>query len=127
MNLLSDERASVNGQINDVCGQIIDTQTAVHNKNAPRSVAESRTRSRANERPAPVELCRDAVQYRLHDELEDIHSSVVELTNQHSDLNLQLRALRRAELDLSEDIAVKKNSLEIDNSCVVLRKYRAVG
>lgn len=123
MNLLSDERASVNNQINDVCGQIIDTQSAVHNKNAPRSVAESRTRSRANERPAPVELCRDAVQYRLHDELEDIHSSVVELTSQHSDLNLQLRALRRAELDLSEDIAVKVNSLEIDNSCVVLRKY----
>merc|ERR1712139_543463 len=123
MNLLNDERAAVQSQINDVGGQIDETATAVRAKDAPRSVAENRTRSRAAQRPAPVELCRDAVQYRLHDELDDIHSSVLELTRQHGELNVQLRALRRAELDLSEDIAVKKNSLEIDHSCVVLRKY----
>ena len=86
-------------------------------------MAESRTRSRATSRPAPVELCRDAVQYRLHDELGDIQSSVAELTEQLNDLNIQLKALKRAELDLSEDISVKTVSLEIENSCVVLRSY----
>jgi len=125
-NMLQEERNSVNNQINDVGGQIDETSNAIAAKNAPRSVAEQRTRSRATDRPAPVELCRDAVQYRLHDELEDIHSSVVELTSKHNELNTQLRALRRAQLDLEEDIQVKTNSLEIDDACVVLRDYEII-
>lgn len=126
MNNLIKERADVNDQINDVCGQIDETELAIQNKNAPRSVAESRTRSRAQERPAPVELCRDAVQYRLHDELGDIQAAVEELLNQHASLNSQLRALRRAELDLAEDIHVKSTSLSIDNDCVAVRKYEII-
>merc|ERR1711881_428159 len=90
---------------------------------AKKNLAEERTRSRANRRPAPVELCRDAVQYRLHDELDDIHESVIELTDKLNNLNIQLRALKRAQLDLEEDIEVKRISLEIDNACVTLRSY----
>jgi len=126
MNNLIAERASVNDQINDVGGAISETEQAIRNKNPPRSVAETRTRSRAQQRPAPVELCRDAVQYRLHDELADIHSSVAELSAQHAGLNQQLRALRRAELDLAEDIEVKVRSLEIDNDCMAVRKYEII-
>ena len=126
MNNLIKERADVNDQINDVGGQISETGQAVHNKNAPRSVAETRTRSRAQNRPAPVELCRDAVQYRLHDELGDIQAAVEELSQQHGALNSQLRALRRAELDLAEDIEVKRTSLEIDNDCMAVRKYEII-
>jgi len=122
-NNLEKERQDVNTHINSVCGQISETEKAIAAKNAPKTVAESRTKSRATSRPAPVELCRDAVQYRLHDELGDIHSSVMELTQQLNDLNVQLKALKRAELDLSEDISVKTVSLEIENSCVVLRSY----
>lgn len=126
MNNLIAERESVISQINDVGGQISDTELAIQNKNAPRSVAETRTKSRAQQRPAPVELCRDAVQYRLHDELDDISSAVSELSAQHAALNAQLRALRRAELDLEEDIAVKRRSLEIDNNCMAVRKYEII-
>lgn len=120
---LEKEKCDVLCQINAICGQITETETAIASKNAPKSVAECRTRSRATSRPAPVELCRDAVQYRLHDELDDIMSSVLELVQQLENLNTQLKALNRAELDLTEDIAVKSKSLEIDNSCVVLRNY----
>lgn len=120
---LEKEKSDVNDQINAICGQISETELAIASKNAPKSVAENRTKSRATSRPAPVELCRDAVQYRLHDELEDIMSSVLELNYQLENLNTQLKALKRAELDLSEDIDVKSKSLEIDNSCVVLRNY----
>ena len=73
-----------------------------------------------------MELCRDAVQYRLHDELGDIQAAVEELSAQHADLNSQLRALRRAELDLAEDIEVKRTSLGIDNDCVAVRKYEII-
>lgn len=126
MNNLIAERESVLSQINDVGGQIGDTELAIQNKNAPRSVAETRTKSRAQQRPAPVELCRDAVQYRLHDELDDISAAVSELSHQHAALNAQLRALRRAELDLEEDIEVKRQSLDIDNNCVAVRKYEII-
>jgi len=125
-NRLQCERDSVNQQINDVGAQIEETQCAISAKDAPRSVAETRTRSRATSRPAPVELCRDAVQYRLHDELSDIHASVAELSNMHNELNVQLRALRRALLDLEEDIEVKTNSLAIDDACTHIRTYEII-
>lgn len=122
-NNLEVERTHVENQINAVCAQIDDTQAAIQAKNAPRGVAEERTRSRATQRPAPIELCRDAVQYRLHDELDDIHQSVLQLSQKLAELNVQLKALRRAQLDLDEDIQVKRRSLEIDNVCVALRSY----
>jgi tektin-1 len=120
---LEKEKQDIGMQIDAICGQITETEKAIAAKNAPKTVAEVRTRSRATSRPAPVELCRDAVQYRLHDELDDIMSSVLELVQQLESLTTQLKALKRAELDLSEDISVKIRSLEIDNSCVVLRNY----
>jgi len=120
---LEGERSEILEQINQICGQISSTESAIKAKNAPKSVAEERTRSRATNRPAPVELCRDAVQYRLMDELEDIHSSVLELNDKLHQLKFQLNALNRAELDVSEDISVKTQSLEIDNACVAIRVF----
>lgn len=120
---LENSRAAVGQQIDEVCAQIDETQQAIACKQQPRSVAQERTRSRAQERPAPIELCKDAVQYRLHNELDDIDASVQELSQKWDELNVQLRALRRAQLDLEEDIAVKKNSLDIDNACVTIRNY----
>lgn len=122
-NNLELEKSSVETQINCVCTQIDGTHNAILAKNAPKSVAEERTRSRATNRPAPVELCKDAVQFRLHDELDEIHESVMQLSEKLEELNIQLRALKRAQLDLEEDICVKKQSLDIENSCVVLRSY----
>lgn len=120
-NNLETEKQDVSNEINNICGQIESTENAIAAKNAPKSVAEVRTRSRATNRPVPVELCRDAVQYRLHDELSDIHCSVMELAQKLAQLNSQLQALKRAKLDLEEDIAVKTNSIEIENRNVALR------
>jgi hypothetical protein len=59
-------------------------------------------------------------------ELGDIQAAVEELSGQHVALNSQLRALRRAELDLAEDIEVKRTSLGIDNGCMEVRKYEII-
>jgi len=120
---LEQSRDECSHQIQCVANQIDGTKQAINSKNAPRSVAEERTKSRAYNRPAPIELCQDAVQYRLHDEISDIDDSVRELKIKLFELNTQLKALRRAELDLQEDIDVKTNSLNIDNTCVNVRSY----
>jgi len=120
---LETEKHHVSEHIGAVSKQIEDTIVAISNKNAPRYVAEERTHSRAQNRPKPIELCRDNVQYRLLDELDDINNSVKELNEKKNTLNSQLKSLRRAQLDLEEDIEVKKKSLDIDNSCVVVRSF----
>lgn len=69
---LEQSRDECSHQIQCVANQIDETRQAINSKNAPRSVAEERTKNRAYNRPAPIELCQDAVQYRLHDEISDI-------------------------------------------------------
>ena len=75
-------------------------------------VAQSRLETRQH-RPN-VELCRDAVQYRLIEEVNEISDSVAQLQARLRDSNSSLKGLVRNQLELEEDIAVKANTLFID-------------
>ena len=84
-------------------------------------VAQSRLETRQH-RPN-VELCRDAVQYRLIEEVNEISDSVAQLQARLRDSNSSLKGLVRNQLELEEDIAVKANTLFIDEvECMGMRK-----
>ena len=70
-----------------------------------------------------MELCRDPVQYRLVEEVSIIESSVSQLQARLAQSHDSLKALVRRKLDLEDDIAVKANTLFIDETeCMGMRK-----
>ena len=70
-----------------------------------------------------VELCRDAAQYRLVEEMEELESSLCQLTVRLADTHDSLKGLTRSQLDLEDDIQVKTNSLFIDEvQCMGMRR-----
>lgn len=96
-------------------------QKAISDKEAPLKLAHTRLDNRS-ERPN-VELCRDPVQYRLVEEVDLIETSVSRLIERLAESQDALKALIRRQLDLEEDIAVKANSLFIDETeCMGMRK-----
>lgn len=70
-----------------------------------------------------VELCRDAVQYRLIEEVHEITESVERLSDTLAQAEKSLKGLNRRRLDLEEDIEVKANTLFVDEvECMGMRK-----
>lgn len=69
------------------------------------------------------ELVKDPVQYRLVEEVELLDQSVAQLQDHYLQSEATLKKLNRTQLVLEEDIAVKTNSLAIDQGqCMSLRK-----
>ena len=94
---------------------------SIADKELPMKLAQTRLNTRTN-RPN-VELCRDPVQYRLIEEVHELDSSVANLEDRHSEAQASLKGLIRNQLDLEEDIAVKSNTLFIDEvECMGMRK-----
>lgn len=84
-------------------------------------LAQTRLDTRT-ERPN-VELCRDPVQYRLISEVGEIESSIMQLQERLAQTEDSLKGLIRNELALEEDIAIKSNTLFIDEvECMGMRK-----
>lgn len=84
-------------------------------------VAQTRLETRQH-RPN-VELCRDAVQYKLIEEVHEISDSVGQLQARLRDANSSLKGLVRNQLELEEEIAIKANTLFIDEvECMGMRK-----
>ena len=84
-------------------------------------LAHTRLKYRS-ERPNK-ELVRDPVQYGLVEEVEKIDQSVLKLQDHYLQSEATLKKLNCNQLVLEEDIAVKTNSLMIDQEqCVALRK-----
>lgn len=72
------------------------------------------------------ELVRDPVQYKLVDEVKEIEDSVRFLQQHYAQSQQALKKLNRNQLILEEDIAIKTNSLQIDqDQCMSLRKELA--
>ena len=95
--------------------------TGIQDKEAPLKVSETRLDNRTD-RPN-VELCRDAVQYRLVEEVGELHGSVAALQDKLAQSEGSLKGLVRRQLELEEDIEVKANSLFIDETqCMGIRK-----
>ena len=91
---------------------ISSLQQSIAEKEAPLKVAQTRLDNRT-ERPN-VELCRDRVQYRLVGEVGEITYNIQRLKEMLAESEKSLKALRRTQLTLEEDIEIKVKSLFID-------------
>ena len=96
-------------------------QRAIADKENPMKLAQTRLVSRT-ERPN-VELCRDGVQYRLVEEVTIIGQSVDKLRQSLAEAEEAAKALRRQQLEIEDDLAVKGNTLYIDETeCAGIRR-----
>lgn len=123
-----DTKEKLEGHLSKVLAQIKDMEDnmarlagAAQDKQAPMRLAETRLENRSK-RPN-VELCRDHVQYRLVEEVEEINESVASLHERYAQSEESLKGLIRRQLELEEDIGVKADSLYIDDTeCMGMRK-----
>ncbi|TGZ67217.1 hypothetical protein CRM22_004892 [Opisthorchis felineus] len=70
-----------------------------------------------------VELCRDAAEYRLIQEVDEITTDVAELRHRLKLAHDSLKALCRRQLDLEEEIQIKAATLFIDEvQCMGMRE-----
>ena len=96
-------------------------QEAIYSKTKPMQLSHTRLDLRSY-RPNN-ELVHDPVQYELVHEVREIEDSVQRLQDHYLQSNATLKRLNRNQLILEEDIAIKTNSLHIDqNQCMELRK-----
>jgi len=116
-----DHHAKVLAEIKEVEETIEKLGKAIAEKQPPLMVAETRLNERTD-RPN-IELCRDAPQYRLIGEVAQINESIRRLHEQLCEAQEQLKQLIRNQLQLEEDIDIKKHTLEIDRElCLPERK-----
>ena len=109
------------GQIKEIEENISRLKKAIADKEAPMKLAHTRLDTRT-ERPN-VELCRDAVQYRLIEEVGELEQTLAQLQARLADTEDSLKGLTRNQLDLEDDIQVKSNTLFIDEvECMGMRK-----
>lgn len=114
--------------LNKVLGQIREMEDnqrrlekAISEKENPLKLAETRLDYRT-ERPN-VENCRDSAQYRLVEEVGELHASLAALHDSRAKTQDSLKALKRRKLELEEDIHLKGEALCIDESeCMAMRK-----
>ncbi|XP_076996473.1 tektin-4 [Tamandua tetradactyla] len=107
-------------EITDQEHNVAALKQAIGAKEAPLKVAQSRLYQRSH-RPN-VELCRDAAQFRLVSEVEELHGSLAALKEKLLEAEQSLRNLEDTRMALEKDIAVKTHSLFIDRQqCLALR------
>jgi tektin-1 len=113
--------AKVKRQMMEVEDTAERLRRAIAEKEAPMKLAQTRLESRGA-RPN-VELCRDAVQYRLVEEVSIIGESVDKLRQMLASAEDSLKALRRRQLEIEDDLAIKANTLYIDETeCAGIRR-----
>ncbi|XP_066492062.1 tektin-1 [Tiliqua scincoides] len=120
-SLLEAHLAKVMEEINSQEKNREALQKAIQDKEGPAKVAQTRLEARTH-RPN-VELCRDAVQYRLMQEMEEISHNIQRLKETHGKVEAELKGLARQQLSLEEEIEVKANTLYIDEVlCMQMRE-----
>ncbi|XP_040087913.1 tektin-4 [Oryx dammah] len=109
-------------EITDQEHNIAALKQAIKDKEAPLKVAQTRLYQRSH-RPT-VELCRDAAQFRLVSEVEELNLSLAALKEKLLEAEQSLRNLEDTRMSLEKDIAVKTNSLFIDrHKCMAHRAH----
>ncbi|XP_065891426.1 tektin-B1-like isoform X3 [Dysidea avara] len=93
---------------------------SIAEKLPPMMVAQTRLENRTY-RPN-VELCRDQPQYNLVDEVGQIRASQQLLTGKRDVSDQALGTLERTLQRINSEIAVKTNSLQLDNQCMKVRE-----
>ncbi|XP_060923275.1 tektin-4 [Limanda limanda] len=100
---------------------IVALQQAIHNKEAPLRVAQSRLYVRSL-RPH-MELCRDEPQLSLEGEARQIDATVASLHQQLSEARGSLSQLEESRMALEKDVNCKTHSLFIErDKCMTQRK-----
>ncbi|KAM9321517.1 tektin-1 [Gastrophryne carolinensis] len=113
--------AKVMDEITSQEKNIESLKKAIADKEGPIKVAQTRLETRTH-RPN-VELCRDPVQYRLINEVQEISTNVERLRETLSQAEAELKGLNRNQLSLEEEIQVKENTLYIDEVlCLQMRE-----
>ncbi|KAI4531437.1 hypothetical protein MG293_017951 [Ovis ammon polii] len=109
-------------EITDQEHNIAALKQAIKDKEAPLKVAQTRLYQHSH-RPN-VELCRDAAQFRLMSEVEELNLSLAALKEKLLEAEQSLRNLEDTRMSLEKDIAVKTNSLFIDrHKCMAHRAH----
>jgi len=110
--LLENHLSKVNKEVGDQEKNISELTKAIEDKLSVMMVAQTRLNERS-ERPN-VELCRDAVQYQLISEVNEITENVKRMKQRLTDSNRELVKLTRQQRILEEDIQVKTGTVYID-------------
>ncbi|KAM4044351.1 tektin-1 isoform 1-T2 [Anomaloglossus baeobatrachus] len=120
-NKLEVHLAKVMDEISSQEKNIENLKKAIADKEGPIKVAQTRLETRTL-RPN-VEHCRDPVQYRLINEVQEIATNVERLREALSQAEEELKGLNRKQLSLEEEIQVKENTLYIDEViCMQMRE-----
>nr|CAH8865908.1 unnamed protein product [Trichobilharzia regenti] len=97
-------------------------EKAIHGLIPAGKLAQTRLERRTY-RPG-VELCRDAVQYGLTDEVKQIEATNEALLEKQRQARHALDALHKQLNRINDDIAIKEESLKIETDCLDLREKR---
>jgi tektin-2 len=95
-------------------------EKAIQDKRNPLKLAHSRLENRTA-RPN-IELCRDAVQYKLSDEVKQLEATLLALQEKLDASKHSLNCLQGELGTINADLAVKTNSLKLDNMCLDSRQ-----
>lgn len=120
-NVLQAHLQRTNNEIRDMDRTVDLLRQAIHDKEAPMKVAQTRLDERC--RRINVELCNDPVMTGLQKEVHEIRESMRVLKEKLRQSMLALSRLQKTRTTLERDIAVKENSLEIDSKrCMGARR-----
>eukprot|EP00116_Pleurobrachia_bachei_P001331 sb/3461593/ len=107
-------------EIDVLMDDIRGLKQAIADKNKPLEVAETRSENRTY-RPR-VELCRDAPHDGLIEEKNVLQKTVSNLVDKHNTADDALNQLKQTINRIDEDIAIKSDSLELDETCMTKRQ-----
>lgn len=108
-------------QTNEITRTITRLEKAISEKEGYMALAHTRLGNRA-QRPG-IELCKDAVELALVNEVDQLRRNIAILQQKLAEAHASLRYLLKTQIQLEEDINVKTNSLKIDEvDCMTLRQ-----
>ncbi|BFZ00180.1 hypothetical protein BsWGS_03219 [Bradybaena similaris] len=114
------QKKNTQDEIAELENDIRGIEEAIRNKIRPTKKAETRLENRTY-RPN-VELCRDAPQYGLVDEVKQLYASKQALDEKLKQAQHALDGLYKNLHRLNDDIALKTQSLRLDNQCMDIRQ-----
>lgn len=118
---LEEHLARVLKEIANMEENIANLEKAIADKDDPLKLAETRSTVRLHTR-IDIENARDTAVYRTVEEIREIKCDINELHRRLKDSNDSMKALRRRQLDLEEQIQIKENTLFIDEvQCMGIR------
>lgn len=114
------QKANLEDEIAKQEAAIRALEESIRAKNPPQKLAETRLENRTY-RPN-VELCRDAPQYGLVDEVQQLKTTRLALQEKLRQAKHILDGLEKNLNNVNEQIANKTNSLMLDNRCMDVRQ-----